>query len=183
MITRILGRSFALLLGCVLVATTWAGERDKKDSSNNGEDIAVRFAGLDNAADRWAADGNGGRPSFIKHVVPLLNKVGCSNRTCHGSFQGQNGFRLSLFGYDPQLDHDELIKDEGAGPRVDVDDIDNSLALLKPLSDDEHEGGRRFEKNSWQHRICGHGLRRALLSMRSRRHISSGWKCCRGKPN
>ena len=53
-------------------------------------------------------------------------------RKCHGAFLGQNGFRLSLFGYNPKLDHAELTADEGEGPRVNTKDIDRSLALLKP---------------------------------------------------
>jgi hypothetical protein len=113
----------------------------------------VDFSAIDNPARRWAADGAGGAPSFVKHVVPLLNKQGCSARECHGSFQGQNGFRLSLFGYDPALDHAELTNDEGNGPRVDVKDVDKSLALLKPLEAVDHEGGQRFDEGSWQHRV------------------------------
>jgi len=108
---------------------------------------------LENPAVRWSANGSGGVPSFVKHVVPLLNKVGCSTRECHGSFQGQNGFRLSLFGYDPDLDHVELTTDAGDGPRVNSKDVDQSLALLKPLEKVDHDGGRRFDAGSWQHRI------------------------------
>ena len=44
-------------------------------------------------------------PSFRRHVVPLLGKLGCNGRACHGSFQGRGGFRLSLFGYDFKMDH------------------------------------------------------------------------------
>ena len=47
-------------------------------------------------------------PDFQRHVVPLLGRLGCNGRSCHGSFQGQGGFRLSLFGYDFQADHDAL---------------------------------------------------------------------------
>ena len=108
---------------------------------------------LDNPARRWSSVGPGGTPSFTKHVVPLFSKAGCSARECHGAFQGQNGFRLSLFGYDPALDHKELTVDEGDGPRVNVKDADASLVLLKPLEREEHDGGRRFEAGSWQHRI------------------------------
>jgi len=108
---------------------------------------------LECAAVRWSAEGAGGTPSFIKHVVPLFNKVGCSTRSCHGSFQGQNGFRLSLFGYDPKLDHAELTTDEGDGPRVNTEDVDSSLALRKPLAQVDHDGGRRLEPGSWQHRV------------------------------
>ena len=40
------------------------------------------------------------KPDFRRHVVPLLGRLGCNGRACHGSFQGQGGFMLSLFGYD-----------------------------------------------------------------------------------
>ncbi|MBI3466992.1 MAG: DUF1553 domain-containing protein [Planctomycetes bacterium] len=108
---------------------------------------------LENAAARWAADGPGGTPDFTRHVVPLLGKLGCNNRACHGSFQGQNGFRLSLFGHDAGMDHAELTKDEGEGPRVNVADVDQSLALRKPGGIDDHEGGLRMEPGSWQFRL------------------------------
>ncbi len=45
-------------------------------------------------------------PDFQKHVSPLLGRLGCNGRACHGSFQGQGGFRLSLFGYDFKADHE-----------------------------------------------------------------------------
>lgn len=108
---------------------------------------------LDSPAQRWSGDGPGGTPSFVRHVVPLLNKAGCSTRSCHGSFQGENGFRLSLFGYDPGLDHRELTDDEGEGPRVDVKRPERSLALLKPLAEVDHDGGQRFDRQNWQHRL------------------------------
>lgn len=109
--------------------------------------------GVEAPDQRWAPDGPGGAPSFSKHVVPLLNKAGCSARECHGAFQGQAGFRLSLFGYDLGLDHEELTRDKEKGPRVDTQAPDQSLALLKPLDEVDHEGGRRFRRDSWQHRI------------------------------
>src|SRR3977135_3691284 len=49
-------------------------------------------------------------PSFQKHVSPLFGRLGCNGRSCHGSFQGRGGFRLSLFGYDFHADHEELLK-------------------------------------------------------------------------
>src|SRR5262245_16597648 len=48
-------------------------------------------------------------PSFQRHVVPLVGRLGCNGRACHGSFQGQGGFRLSLFGYDFKADHESLF--------------------------------------------------------------------------
>src|ERR1041385_2185722 len=57
-------------------------------------------------------------PSFQRHVVPLLGRLGCNGRACHGSFQGQGGFKLSLFGYDFQADHEALLG--GKTPPVNV---------------------------------------------------------------
>ena len=102
---------------------------------------------------QWAINGPGGTPSFSKHIVPMFTRTGCNNRSCHGSFQGKGGFRLSLFGYEPDLDYRGLIKDEEAGPRVEPKQVDRSLALLKPLGKLGHKGGKRFEENSWQHRM------------------------------
>src|SRR5438105_3934202 len=59
-------------------------------------------------------------PSFQRHVLPLLGRLGCNGRACHGSFQGQGGFRLSLFGYDFSSDHAALVG--GKTPRVDLKD-------------------------------------------------------------
>jgi len=88
-------------------------------------------------------------PDFQRHVTPLLGRLGCNGRACHGSFQGQGGFRLSLFGYDFQADHEALLE-SGAG-RVDLDKTLESLILTKPVDADAHEGGERFEKEGWEY--------------------------------
>ncbi len=88
-------------------------------------------------------------PDFQKHISPLLGRLGCNGRACHGSFQGQGGFMLSLFGYDFDLDHDALLK-EDAG-RVSVKAPLESLILTKPVDADMHEGGQRFKQNSWEY--------------------------------
>jgi hypothetical protein len=49
--------------------------------------------------------------SFIRDVEPVLNKVGCTSGTCHGSAKGKNGFKLSLRGYDPEFDYEALLYD------------------------------------------------------------------------
>src|SRR5438876_6519616 len=104
------------------------------------------------APERWAAAGPGGEPGFTRHVQPMLAKMGCSGRACHGSFQGQGGFRLSLFGSDPKMDVEALVKDP-KGARVDLKEPENSLALLKATKETSHKGGKRFEKDSWQYRL------------------------------
>lgn len=90
-------------------------------------------------------------PDFQKHVIPLLSRLGCNGRSCHGSFQGRGGFQLSLFGYDFKADHDALLDD--ATGRVDVDDVKESLILSKPSDAELHEGGKRFDKGTWQHHV------------------------------
>lgn len=90
-------------------------------------------------------------PSLQRHVLPLLGRLGCNGRACHGSFQGQGGFRLSLFGYDFKSDHEALTA--GDEPRVDLKEPGKSLMLQKPTLTIDHEGGKRFELGAWQHRL------------------------------
>ena len=95
-------------------------------------------------------------PSFQRHVVPLFGRLGCNGRSCHGSFQGQGGFRLSMFGYDFAADHDALTKpaaDADNRPRVDLKLPAESLILKKPASEDDHGGGRRFDIGGWEYRV------------------------------
>jgi Protein of unknown function (DUF1549)/Protein of unknown function (DUF1553) len=87
-------------------------------------------------------------PDFRKHVLPLLGRMGCNGRACHGSFQGQGGFRLSLFGHDFSADHRSIR--EGDPPRIDEASPVESLLLYKPTHADEHGGGERIKIDSWQ---------------------------------
>ncbi len=90
-------------------------------------------------------------PNFQKHVVPLFGRLGCNGRACHGSFQGRGGFRLSLFGYDFQADHDAMFDEKS--PRIDRENPLESLIIAKPTDGDMHEGGKRYEKDSWQYNV------------------------------
>ncbi|MBL8851818.1 MAG: DUF1549 domain-containing protein, partial [Planctomycetaceae bacterium] len=96
--------------------------------------------------DRFAATTDE-TPDFQRHVVPLLGKLGCNGRACHGSFQGRGGFQLSLFGYDFEMDH------QGLSERIDTDDPAASYALHKPTLQDPHEGGKRLEVGSWEYNL------------------------------
>ena len=100
---------------------------------------------------RFSQAGTDEVPDFQKHIVPLMGRLGCNGRACHGSFQGRGGFQLSLFGYDFAGDHAALMEDNTG--RVDVEDVDESLILAKPIDADMHEGGKRFEKGEWQYRV------------------------------
>ncbi len=109
--------------------------------------VAASDSTIDTAAVRFAADATTETPDFQRHVVPLLGKLGCNGRACHGSFQGRGGFRLSLFGYNFKADHDEI------SGRVDPETPPESLVLQKPLMEIPHEGGQRLKPGSWQHRL------------------------------
>ncbi len=84
--------------------------------------------------------------SFVKDVVPIFTMAGCAGSNCHGSIRGQNGFKLSLFGYEPDLDFQAI------GPRIDRDHPEQSLILLKPTMQKAHGGGVRFAVDSLQYR-------------------------------
>ncbi len=90
-------------------------------------------------------------PSFQRHVVNLFGRLGCNGRSCHGSFQGRGGFRLSLFGYDFQADHDALLDKDS--PRIDLENPDDSLIIAMPTDENMHSGGRRYGIDSWQHHV------------------------------
>src|SRR5947208_3719304 len=89
---------------------------------------------------------------FERHIMGLFGRMGCNSGSCHGSFQGRGGFRLSLFGYDPEKDYTALTRDN-FGRRINRVDPDRSLLLLKPTGQVEHGGGLRFAKDSWQYQL------------------------------
>ena len=84
--------------------------------------------------------------SFVKDVVPIFTMAGCAGSNCHGSIRGQKGFKLSLFGYEPNLDY------EAIGPRIDRQNPEKSLILMKPTFQIEHGGGFRFAAGSLEYR-------------------------------
>ncbi|MEW4566708.1 DUF1549 domain-containing protein [Tautonia sp. JC769] len=100
---------------------------------------------------RFAEEGGVEIPDFQRHVLPLLSRLGCNGRSCHGSFQGQGGFRLSLFGYDFAADHAALLADDEG--RVDVEAPELSLILEKPTLIQPHKGGQILEGDTWQYRV------------------------------
>ncbi len=89
---------------------------------------------------------------FERHVMGVFGRMGCASGSCHGSFQGKGGFRLSLFGYDPEKDYLAITRDLD-GRRINPNDPDNSLLLLKATGQVEHGGQRRFAKDSWAYRL------------------------------
>jgi Protein of unknown function (DUF1553)/Protein of unknown function (DUF1549) len=82
-------------------------------------------------------------PSFQNEVVPVLMRYGCSSGGCHGATRGKDGFRLSLFGYDPDADHFRLTR-EFVNRRVNVALPQESLLLKKSAGTVPHGGGKKL---------------------------------------
>ena len=90
--------------------------------------------------------------SFRNHVQPVLAKAGCSAGACHGAAAGQNGFKLSLRGYDDEGDFLALTH-HALGRRIVPSDPGRSLMLLKSTGAVPHKGGKRFEIDSLDYRV------------------------------
>ncbi len=90
--------------------------------------------------------------SFGTDVVPILTKLGCNGGGCHGKATGQNGFKLSLFGFEPDVDYDAIVTD-ARGRRLTPAAPDRSLLLLKATSRVPHGGGRRLDESSDDYRV------------------------------
>lgn len=89
--------------------------------------------------------------SFQYEIQPILTKARCNSGGCHGKAEGQNGFKLSLLGFDNSFDHDALTK-EGKGRRLSITAPLSSLILRKATAEVPHGGGRKIEPHSPQYK-------------------------------
>ncbi len=89
---------------------------------------------------------------FERDILPIFTRFGCNAGPCHGKQAGQNGFKLSLLGFDPDFDYDALTK-EGRGRRVFSLDPTRSLLLTKPTGENPHGGGKRILKEGPEYRM------------------------------
>lgn len=119
---------------------------------------------LSPAMERFAPAAVAEVPDFQKHVSPLFGRLGCNGRACHGSFQGQGGFRLSLFGYDFAADHGALAG--GESPRINVETPGASKILEKATTEVPHKGGKRMATDSWQYRLIAQWIKGGARSAR-----------------
>jgi hypothetical protein len=88
---------------------------------------------------------------FENDVLPILSKFSCNMSGCHGKAEGQNGFKLSVFGFDPRADHQALTQ-EGRGRRINPVIPADSLLLRKASGGAPHGGGVRIAKDSEEYR-------------------------------
>ncbi len=116
--------------------------------ANGSTEVTVAFAGktVKVAVTATACDVN--LPiNFGNQIVPIFTKLGCNSGGCHGKASGQNGFKLSLLGFDPELDYASLVK-EARGRRLFPASPENSLLLTKASGVAPHGGGKKMEVGS-----------------------------------
>ncbi len=98
---------------------------------------------------------------FASEVVPIFSKYGCNSGSCHGKAVGQNGFRLSLLGFDPKFDYEALVR-EGRGRRTFPASPGKSLLLRKPTATIPHGGGRKFVVGSPEYHTIARWIRQGM---------------------
>ena len=91
-----------------------------------------------------------GEVSFTRDVMPVLSKAGCNGGGCHGNQNGKGGFKLSLWGENPTLDHKNILSSE---KRANPSNPGVSKLLRKPTLLEKHEGDKRFDLESEEYRI------------------------------
>ena len=99
--------------------------------------------------------------SFPNEIVPIFTRHGCNGGGCHGKAEGQNGFKLSLLGYEPQDDHGYLVR-EGLGRRIFRASPTHSLLLLKASGELPHQGGSRLTRSSDDYKTIVRWIRQGL---------------------
>jgi hypothetical protein len=96
--------------------------------------------------------------SFRNDVMPILTRHACNSGGCHGKSTGQNGFRLSLLGFEPDFDYRALVL-QGRGRRLFASAADDSLLLAKASGRVPHGGGTRIDPDSEHYRVLRDWIR------------------------
>lgn len=89
---------------------------------------------------------------FATEVAPVFSRHGCNGSNCHGALNGQNGFKLSLFGYDPVTDYEAVVHQDG-GRRINLESPQDSLLLQKPTFALAHGGGRLLDQDGFDYGV------------------------------
>jgi hypothetical protein len=97
------------------------------------------------AADRPPVD-------FLHDIVPVLSRFGCNGSACHGKAEGQRGFKLSVFGNDPESDYRAMAV-QSRGRRIMIAAPESSLLLQKAIAGVPHAGGPRMATDSPEYRL------------------------------
>jgi len=91
--------------------------------------------------------------NFANQIVPMFTKFGCNAGGCHGKASGQNNFKLSLLGFEPEEDYEYLVKEARGGRRILPSSPEHSILLLKATGAMAHGGGKKIERDSPHYRL------------------------------
>ncbi|MDX1946718.1 MAG: DUF1549 and DUF1553 domain-containing protein [Pirellulaceae bacterium] len=106
--------------------------------------LEIEYQGFKTAATVAVKDSAADRPtSFQLDIMPVFMRAGCNTGSCHGAARGKDGFRLSLFGFDPQGDYFRVTREIGVR-RINLASPKDSLLLEKSIGAVPHTGGKRF---------------------------------------
>ncbi len=131
-------------------------------SDGIGKLIATTKDGANASIPLSVADSAAAAPiHFANQVVPVFTKNGCNGGGCHGKAAGQNGFRLSLLGFEPTEDYEHLVK-EARGRRLFPAAPERSLLLTKGTAQLPHGGGKRIEPGSDDYNLVVRWIRQGM---------------------
>lgn len=131
--------------------------------------VTVRAVAPAAKADDSAAE----EVSFVRDVLPALSRAGCNAGACHAKPDGQNGFRLTVFSFDPKTDYQEIVR-EARGRRIFPSAPELSLLLRKPSGGLPHEGGVRFDPGSPTYELLVRWMRSGMPYQIDREPVLTG---------
>ena len=109
-----------------------------------------------------AATANSAPINFVNDVLPVLTKAGCNTGECHAKAgQGQNGFQLSILGFEARDDYERMAK-ESRSRRIFPAAPDQSLILLKGSSSVPHGGGAKLPRDSSGYKLLWEWISQGL---------------------
>jgi hypothetical protein len=125
----------------------WDGKK-LVPTADGAAKITATWNGLTSQSAITVTEATANRPiSFHLDVMPVLTRTGCNTGSCHGAARGKDGFRMSLFGFDPVGDYDRITREIGIR-RINLAVPNESLMLLKATGGVQHTGGKRMELDS-----------------------------------
>lgn len=100
--------------------------------------------------------------SFVNDIMPVLTRAGCNMGLCHAKAGGgQNGFQLSLLGFEPSEDYEHVVL-ESRSRRLSFSSPEQSLLLLKASGQMPHKGGARLLQSSPEYALILEWIRQGV---------------------
>lgn len=119
-----------------------------RPAADGATNLTIEFAGHKLNVPVEVKDAAKDRPiSFKNDVMPVFMRSGCNSGSCHGAARGKDGFRLSLFGFDPDGDYHRITREQPER-RINLALPAESLILLKSTGKVQHTGGQLFKEDT-----------------------------------